>query len=227
MLKLFGQLRERIDGRSWPYRFPRLYDALVCNGIFAWLGMSGSAQTQLVATTLRHEGRVLEAPIGTGALTLDLYAQRPALTVVGVDLALPMVQAARARLEQRGIVNVQLVCADMMVLPFANDAFSQIVSLNGLHVVPRYESAIDEMLRVAEDGAAVVGTAGVDIGNEPRSGLQKLLTKMGMIKPLDDQKLHELLSMTWSKLVGQRTGAIYTFRRPKLDPGTGDVVPNR
>ncbi len=224
MLKLLGYWKKQIDGRSWPYRFPRLYDALVCNGIFAWLGMSGTEQTQLVATTLRHEGRVLDSPIGTGALTLELYAQRPALMIVGVDLALPMLQAARARLRQRGIVNVQLVCADMTTLPFVNDVFGQIVSLNGLHVVPRYESAIDEMLRVAEDGAAVVGTAGVDIGNEPRSGLQKLLTRMGMIKPLDDQKLHELLSMTWSRLVGQRTGAIYTFRRPQLDPGTGDVL---
>jgi hypothetical protein len=91
--------------------------------------------------------------------------------------------------------------------------------------VPRFELAIDELLRVAEDGAAVVGTAGVDIGNEPRGGLQKLLTRLGLIRPLDDEKLHELLSLTWSKLVGQRTGAIYTFRRPKLDRATGDVLP--
>lgn len=222
---MLQQLRKALDGCRLPYQFPRLYDLVVYRGIFAWLGMSGTQQSQFVATTLYHAGRVLDAPLGTGALTVKLYAQRPALLVVGVDLALPMLQAARARLVAQGIVNVHLVCANMMVLPFANDSFSQIVSLNGLHVIPHHESAIDEFFRVAEDGAAVVGTAGVDIRYEPRGGLQRLLTRLGFIRPLDAEKLHELLGLTWSKLSGQRTGAVYAFRRPKLDRATGEILP--
>lgn len=210
--------------RNLPYRFPRLYDLVVYRGVFGWLGMDGTAQSAIVAGMIERDGRLLEAPIGTGALTFTLYSQRPALSVVGLDLSRDMLAEARRRLDQRGITNVHLICADMMVLPFAADTFDQIVSLNGLHVVPRYESAIDEFLRVAADGAVVVGTAGVDIGNEPRGGLQKLLARLGFIRPLDADKLHELLGMTWSKLTAARSGAVYAFRRPRLDPATGEPV---
>ena len=217
MLKIFRN-------RNLPYQFPRLYDALVYQIIFRWLGMSGAAQTQLVASGIQRDGRLLEAPFGTGALTLDLYASRPAIQVIGLDYSLPMLLAARRRIETKGLVNVQLVCANMNVLPFANDTFDQIVTLNGLHVVDHPETVVDELLRVAEDGAMVVGTAGVAIGNEPRGGLQKLLTRLGWITPLDDQKLHELLGLTWSKLSATRTGAMYAFRRPKLDQATGEEI---
>ena len=217
MLKIFRN-------RNLPYQFPRLYDALVYQIIFRWLGMSGAAQTQLVASGIQHDGRLLESPFGTGALTLDLYASRPAIQVIGLDYSLPMLLAAQRRIATKGLVNVQLVCANMNVLPFANDTFDQIVTLNGLHVVDHPETVVDELLRVAEDGAMVVGTAGVAIGNEPRGGLQKLLTRLGWIKPLDDQKLHELLGLTWSKLTATRTGAMYAFRRPKLDQATGEEI---
>lgn len=217
MLKIFRD-------RNLPYQFPRLYDTLVYRIIFRWLGMSGAAQTQLVASGIQRDGRLLEAPLGTGALTLDLYASRPAIQVIGLDYSLPMLLAARRRIETKGLVNVQLVCANMNVLPFANDTFDHIVTLNGLHVVDHPETVVDELLRVAEDGAMVVGTAGVAIGNEPRGGLQKLLTRLGWITPLDDQKLHELLGLTWSKLSATRTGAMYAFRRPKLDQATGEEM---
>ncbi|HYF63767.1 MAG TPA: class I SAM-dependent methyltransferase [Herpetosiphonaceae bacterium] len=210
--------------RNLPYRFPRLYDLVVYRGIFGWLGMNGAAQSAIVAGVIERDGRLLETPIGTGALTFELYSQRPALSVFGLDLSRDMLAEARRRLDRRGITNVHLICADMMVLPFAADTFNQIVSLNGLHVVPRHESAIDELLRVAEDGAVVVGTAGVDIGKEPRGGLQKLLARLGFIRPLDADKLHELLGMTWSKLAASRSGAVYAFRRPRLDPATGEPV---
>lgn len=210
--------------RNLPYRFPRLYDLIVYRGIFGWLGMNGAAQSAVVAGVIERDGHLLEAPIGTGALTFELYSQRPALSVIGLDLSRDMLAEARRRLDRRGITNVHLVCADMMVLPFAADTFGQIVSLNGLHVVPRHESVIDEFLRVAQDGAVVVGTAGVDIGNEPRGGLQKLLTRLGFIRPLDADKLHELLGMTWSKLAASRSGAVYLFRRPRLDPATGEPM---
>jgi SAM-dependent methyltransferase len=210
--------------RNLPYRFPQLYDLLVYRGIFGWLGMSGASQREFVAGVIERDGRLLEAPIGTGALTLELYSQRPAVSVVGLDLSRDMLATARRRLEQRGITNVHLICADMAVLPFANDTFSQVVTLNGLHVMAHHEPAIDEFLRVAEDGAVVVGTAGVDIANEPRGGLQKLLTRLGFIRPLDADKLHELLGMTWSKLTASRSGAVYAFRRPKLDPMTGEPI---
>lgn len=216
--------RWRTTLRQVPYRFPRIYDWLTQHGILRWLGMSGHAQAEWVNQTLYHEGRLLDAPFGTGVLTMQNYAQRPAITVIGVDLALAMLKTAQHELRQRGIVNVHLVCADMTALPFAHDQFSQIVTLNGLQVLPYPETLVDELLRVAEDGCVVVGTATVNIGLEPRGGLQRLLVRLGLINDVDPEKLHDLLGMTWSKLSGQRTGAVYHFRRAKLDPATGEPV---
>lgn len=215
----------RMLSRFAPYAAPRLYDLLAYRVVLAWLGMGGQEQRDWVATTLRHDGRVLEAPIGTAALTAPIYAERPALTVIGLDYSLPMLKAAQARLAEAGIVNVHLVCADMALLPFAADQFEQLVSLNGLHVLPRYEPAIDEMLRVAHDGATIVGTAGALSDDPPRRWLQGLLDRLGYSSPVDSEQLHELLGMTWSRLSGQRTGAIYAFRRFALDRATGEPLP--
>ncbi len=87
-----------------PYTFPRTYDLLVHHGVFRWLGMAGTEQSALVAKALQHEGWAIEAPIGTGKLTIDLYAQRPNLQVVGIDLAMPMLKSAQTALAKKGII---------------------------------------------------------------------------------------------------------------------------
>ena len=47
MALLLGRIRAALASRQLPYRFPRLYNLLVYRGVFAWLGMSGAAQTAL------------------------------------------------------------------------------------------------------------------------------------------------------------------------------------
>ncbi len=189
------------------------------------LGMSASAQSAWVAQTLRRRGRVLEVGISTGALTSAIYAQRPALQVIGVDPSFAALRQCQAELRQRGIVNVALVCADPALLPFAADQFEQIVALNVLPRVPRYQAVIDELLRVAIDGATVVGTSSVDIGAEPPGSLQRRIARWRSHAQIAPDDLHELLGLTWSRLSGQRTGAIYAFRRPALDRATGEPLP--
>lgn len=225
MGELMRALAARLRPAALAYRLPRLYELAVFRLVFPWLGMGPAGQTAVVEEMLWPEGRLLEAPVGTGYLTFGLYAERPGVTAVGVDLALPMLKLASAQLRRRGIANVHLVCADMTVLPFANDTFGQIVTLNGLHVLPRPEPLVDELLRVAEDGAAVAGSAGVDIRAEPRGGLQRLLARLGVINPLNAEALHELLGLTWSKLSARRSGGVYVFQRPKLDRMTGQPLP--
>lgn len=221
---MLQRILQRFPPKKLIYQMPRMYEWLVYRLLFPWMGMSATQQARLVDEMLQPAGLVLEAPIGTAQITCDLYAARPDIQVVGVDLALLMLRRAQHHLTARGITNVQLVCADMTVLPFADDSFAQIVSMHGLQTLPRPERLVDELLRVAEDGAVVVGTASVDIRGEPRSGLQQLMVRLGLIKPLNAEALHELLGLTWSKLSAQRSGAVYGFQRPKLDPATGTPV---
>ena len=206
-------------------RYPRLWHWVNQRLVLPWSGMDSNAQTAWASSVIRRDGRVLEVGIGTGEMTRQLFAQRPALQVVGLDPSLTALQANRTALDGAGIVNIALVCADPAVLPFAADCFEQVVCLDLLQQVDRYQPVVDELLRVAVDGAAVVGTVAVDAA-EPRSGLQRWLSAARGVQPLDPEALHELLGMTWSKLSGQRTGAIYAFRRFALDRATGEPLPH-
>lgn len=206
-------------------RYPRFWHWFNQRFVLPWSGMSASEQLTWVASVLRRDGRVLEVGIGIGDRTQQMFAQRPALFVVGLDPSLAALQAHQAALEAAGIINITLVCSDPAILPFAADGFDQVICLDLLHQVERYQPVIDELLRVAVDGATVVGTAAVAT-DEPRSGLQRWLSAARGFAPLDPDALHELLGMTWSKLNAQRTGAIYAFRRFALDRSTGEVLPH-
>ena len=205
-------------------RWPGLAQTFEQRVLLPLLGMSGSAQAAWVDATLRRDGRVLE--VGTRRmLTQASYARRPALVVIGVDPSPSALRVQQARLRAQGITNIHLVCARPHLLPFTHDQFDQLVTLNLFQRVPHSMAVVDDLLRVAVDGAALVGTAIVEIDDDPRALLQRLLRATTHIYAVRPEALHELLGTTWSKLTGQRTGAVYAFHRPQLDPASGDVLP--
>ena len=63
--------------------------------------------------------RVLDIGCGTGVTTVP-YAQAvgPSGHVTGADISRPMLDAARRRVEEHGLANVELLLADAQVHPF-------------------------------------------------------------------------------------------------------------
>ena len=93
------------------------------------------AEDLFLETTLKGvQGKVLDAPVGTGRF-LELYRQR-GLEVVGVDCSNAMLALARAAHPWATLEH-----GDVASLRFGNGAFDVVVCVRLLHLVATYEVA--------------------------------------------------------------------------------------
>lgn len=99
-----------------------------------------------------RDSRVLDVACGTGVVAVT--AARRGASVTGLDLTPELLDVARtnARLAQ---VAIDWHEGDVEQLPFADAAFSVVVSQFGHIFAPRPERALDEMLRVLERGGTL------------------------------------------------------------------------
>ncbi len=127
---------------------------------------------------------ILDAGCGTGEALPELAARYPRARRIAFDIALPMLEAARARTgERRSLLQRLLspiggaapvapwfVCADALSLPFATGAFGLAWSNLTLQWVADLPRAIAEFHRVLEVGGLVTfSTFGPDTLKEVRA----------------------------------------------------------
>jgi ArsR family transcriptional regulator len=98
--------------------------------------------------------RVADVGTGTGILALELA--RLGLSVVAVDHSPRMLDAARAKLAEAGVVGVDLRRGEASALPLADAEVDAAVAHMVLHYLPSPGDAIREMARVVRPGGAVV-----------------------------------------------------------------------
>ena len=102
-------------------------------------------------------GRLLEVPVGTGVLTMPIYKALPNARVTCLDDSADMMEAARKRAEAAGIRTVTFVQGDVGALPFADESFDIVLSMNGFHAFPDKEAAYKETCRVLKPGGTFCG----------------------------------------------------------------------
>jgi len=107
---------------------------------------------------LSKTGYVLEVPIGTGIFTLKHYLEHPEITFLAVDYSRPMLHQAKKRIQELGVKNVILIRADVAKLPFKNNVFNGVLTLNGIHSFPEKEKAISELTRVLNNNMPFFGS---------------------------------------------------------------------
>lgn len=123
------------------------YDGLITARVLP-LVVRGGRET--VAQWVRGQqpaAPVLDLPTGTG----EYLGLLPA-PAVGVDLARGMLEAASARHR-----NAVLVQGDAFCLPFPDGAFATVVTILGLHLLPRPAAVVPEMARVLRPGGILLG----------------------------------------------------------------------
>ncbi len=102
-------------------------------------------------------GKLLEVPVGTGVLSMPVYQDLPAADITCVDYSADMMAAAGQRSDALGIRNVTFLQGDVGALPFEDETFDIVLSLNGFHAFPDKEAAYRETYRVLKKGGIFCG----------------------------------------------------------------------
>ena len=102
-------------------------------------------------------GKLLEVPVGTGVLTMPVYQTLPRAAITCLDYSPDMMAAAQEKAKRLGIANVAFTQGDVGALPFADESFDAVLSLNGFHAFPDKEAAYRETFRVLKKGGTFCG----------------------------------------------------------------------
>jgi ubiquinone/menaquinone biosynthesis C-methylase UbiE len=120
--------------------FGNIYDRIACNPIYNRLmwGYSIENFASLVwsALTSSRTGNILDLGCGSLAFTAKTYIQYSDRPVVLIDQSLKMLRLAKSRLMKlsgRVPENMLFLHADALQLPFQQQSFKTIISLNLLH----------------------------------------------------------------------------------------------
>ena len=127
----------------------------------------GMRQTiDLLVGELGGRGRALEVGVGTGQLALPLHGS--GVSVVGLDLARPMMDKLIEKAGGRS--PFPLVQGDATRMPFRGHAFGGAYLRWVLHLIPAWRDTLAEMVRVVRPGGVILTSLGSCGG--PRSAIQ-------------------------------------------------------
>ena len=96
---------------------------------------------------------ILDLGIGTG-VSLNYYPRRG--HIVGIDLSPGMLREARKKIDERNLEHVELLQADALRLPFADDTFDHVFMSHVISVVSDPYRLIQETQRVCKPDARIV-----------------------------------------------------------------------
>jgi ubiquinone/menaquinone biosynthesis C-methylase UbiE len=120
-------------------------------------------------------GAVLEVGVGTGLVAVGL--RELGRTVIGVDLSLPMLRRAHARL---GPV---VVVADAAMLPLPDQSVADVVLVHVLHLVGDLRAVIVDAARVLTRGGRLLA-----VHAAPRTRPDELTRATDRLRPLRDRR---------------------------------------
>ena len=83
-----------------------------------------------VGVPKNFSGRMLEVPVGTGVLSLPLYKNLDGAEIFCVDYSDKMLNAAKERARQMNLRGVQFLQGDVANLPFEDNFFDVVLSVN-------------------------------------------------------------------------------------------------
>jgi len=117
--------------------------------------------------------RVLEVGVGTG-LSLPMY---PAgVRITGIDVSREMLDKARARVERRGLTNVEaLLEMNAETMAFPDGSFDRVVAMYVVSVVDRPARVLHELQRVCKPGGEIFIVNHVRSSNPVIGALEKSL----------------------------------------------------
>jgi ubiquinone/menaquinone biosynthesis C-methylase UbiE len=102
-------------------------------------------------------GKLLDIPTGTALFTVEKYKQIKDANIVCMDFSQNMLQTAEEKFKQNGLNNIVCRQGDIGNLPFDDNTFDMIISMNGFHAFPDKEKAFNEITRVLKSNGIFIG----------------------------------------------------------------------
>ena len=102
-------------------------------------------------------GSLLEVPVGTGVISMPIWQTLSEANITCLDYSESMMQSAKNRADEMGITNVRFMRGDVGKLPFKDESFDVVTSLNGFHAFPDKDAAYKETYRVLKKGGIFCG----------------------------------------------------------------------
>jgi demethylmenaquinone methyltransferase/2-methoxy-6-polyprenyl-1,4-benzoquinol methylase len=100
--------------------------------------------------------RLLDLATGTGDVAIGSARQHSLVEVIGLDFAKPMLEAARKKVDQAGLLSrLFLIQGDAMNLPFPDGCFDAVTVAFGIRNMPDRKRVLEEMIRVLVPGGKV------------------------------------------------------------------------
>lgn len=124
-----------------------------------------------IAAAERIGGRILEVGVGTG-LSLPDYGWSN--RIVGIDLSVPMLRKAMARVREHRLTNVDgLAVMDAQHLGFQDASFDVVVAQYVITAVPHPEATLNEFARVVRPGGEIILVNHFGAEGGPRAAFER------------------------------------------------------
>ena len=103
--------------------------------------------------------KIIDVGTGTGS-GISFFAER-VKGFTGLDGTQAMLDLAQLKIDEAGLNNVDLVCANALEIPFENNTFDHVTSLNFIHLfapkgIEVQAKFIAEMARIVKPGGSVI-----------------------------------------------------------------------
>ncbi len=131
----------------------------ICSVVWNMDGEKNAAYLEKALSGIPEDfsGKLLEVPVGTGVLTMPVWQSLPQAEITCLDYSPDMMASAREKAKRLGVANVEFTQGDVGALPFADESFDIVLSLNGFHAFPDKEAAYRETYRVLKKGGTFCG----------------------------------------------------------------------
>ena len=131
----------------------------ICRVVWNMDGEKNAAYLEKALSGIPEDfsGKLLEVPVGTGVLTMPVWQSLPQAEITCLDFSPDMMASAQEKAKRLGIANVAFTQGDVGALPFADESFDIVLSLNGFHAFPDKEAAYRETYRVLKKGGTFCG----------------------------------------------------------------------
>ncbi len=168
-----------ITHRTW---WSKLYSKII------WSGADNNiiAQKLLGKISADFDGKILDVPVGTGVFVCKKYQSMKKAEITCVDYSEDMLGIAKARMSGKHITFLQ---GDVGNLPFEDEAFDIVFSMNGFHVFPDKNKAFLEVTRALKKGGIFLASFYVE-GNGKLADFfaRNILAKKGWLTlPFDTE----------------------------------------